>query len=119
MPAGRPLKFTSVEDMQNKIDAYFRYCDENDKPYTISGLALALDTCRDTLLEYQGKEEFSDTINKAKQKVHVFVEERLFGSNVAGPIFNLKNNFGWKDKTDHELTGEGGGPIKTTVTFVG
>jgi hypothetical protein len=30
-----------------------------------------------------------------------------------GAIFSLKNNFGWKDKTEHELTGADGGAIKT------
>ena len=102
MPAGRPLKFESVEEVQELIEAYFLACDDDEKPrpYTITGLALALDTCRQTLLDYENKDEFSDTIKKAKNKIHNYAEERLYSNNVAGVIFNLKNNFGWKDKTE-------------------
>lgn len=97
----RPNKFKSVEEMQIAIDNYFNECDEKERPYTISGLAYALDTNRQTLLDYQEKDEFTDTIKKAKAKIEQFVEERLFmGSNTAGVIFNLKNNYDWKDKQE-------------------
>ncbi len=55
---------------------------------------------RDLLIDYTDKDEFSDTIKKAKARVEAFNEQRLFGNNVTGVIFNLKNNFGWKDKTE-------------------
>lgn len=74
------------------------------KPYTITGLALALDTSRETLLDYQERPEFSDTIKKAKDKVHSFVEYTLMTGNPTGAIFNLKNNYGWEDKTKIEGT---------------
>lgn len=97
----RPNKFKSVEEMQTAIDNYFKDCDEKERPYTISGLAYALNTNRQTLLDYQEKDEFTDTIKKAKAKIEQFVEERLFmGSNTAGVIFNLKNNYDWKDKQE-------------------
>lgn len=70
------------------------------KPYTITGLALALDTSRETLLEYQERPEFVDTIKKAKDRCHNYVEDSLLTSNPTGAIFNLKNNYGWKDKTE-------------------
>lgn len=158
MPVGRPLKFKSVEELQEKIDAYFGECDPhwidqeywehpekvvsedqepqahggslkrkrtqldydaplvlktrkhltNQVPYTITGLALALDTTRETLLDYEEKEEYSDTIKKAKLKIHNYTELRLFENNPTGAIFNLKNNYGWKDKTevDNHHSGE-------------
>jgi hypothetical protein len=40
---GRPLKFKTVEEMQEKIDAYFADCIEKERPFTITGLALALE----------------------------------------------------------------------------
>lgn len=117
---GRPPKFESVEQLQNLIDAYFESCWEinNDgkniqvRPYTITGLANALDTTRETLLDYQEKDEFSDTIKRAKSIVEQYVEEYLFtGKNQTGAIFNLKNNYkGWKDKTEQDVT-SGGKPI--------
>jgi hypothetical protein len=129
MPAGRPPKYKSPEEMQRIIDLYFIACkvhqtgddkimegmseddlivinDIDDTIPTITGLALALDLTRDNLLNYQGKPEFQDTVKRAKEKVHAFVEQRLLsGGQAAGPIFNLKNNFGWKDKTEQEITG--------------
>lgn len=96
---GRPLKFKSVEEMQGKIDAYFDDCIKNERPYTITGLALALDTTRDLLLDYQTKDEYSDTIKKAKLRCENYAEEFLFkGKNVVGSIFNLKNNYKWVDQ---------------------
>ena len=100
---GRPNKFKSVEEMQKAIDNYFKECDANERPYTISGLAYALDTTRRTLLDYEENDDFSHTIKKAKAKIEQFVEERLFvGNNTAGVIFNLKNNYNWKDKQEIE-----------------
>jgi hypothetical protein len=100
---GRPLKFKTVEEMQGKIDAYFKECDKKEDPYTITGLALALDTTRDLLLDYQDKEDYSYTIKRAKLKCENYAEKHLFkGKNgVVGAIFNLKNNYKrWVDKQE-------------------
>ena len=56
-PVGRPLLFKSVEELEDKIQNYFNYCDEKNKPYTITGLAVFLDTDRITLIRYQEKEQ--------------------------------------------------------------
>lgn len=98
---GRPLKFKSVEELQDKIDKYFTMCDDKDKPYTISGLAVALDTSRQTLINYEDKEQYFDTIKRAKQKIEAYAEELLCkGGNAAGVIFSLKNNYKWVDKQE-------------------
>lgn len=142
-PGGRPLKFASAEELQNRIDEYFADCDphteqklvENgvnskgatvwvtrevmteQKPYTITGLALALDTTRDTLIDYESgryddkdkeaevNEKFSDTIKRAKLKCQNFTEAFLYtGKAPAGPIFSLKNNYGWQDRQEYDHT---------------
>lgn len=101
MPAGRPKIYTNAEDMQRDIDAYFEICDKTDKPYTVCGLANALEMDRRSLLNYSKDEEFFHTIKKAKQKVQQELEENLYRlGNNSGIIFNLKNNFGWKDKLE-------------------
>ena len=104
MENGRPLKYESVEEMQKDIDKYFADCDEQGKPYTVSGLAYALGTNRQTLLNYEAKEGFFDTIKSAKAKIETFNEEMLYSKDVSttGVIFNLKNNYGWKDKQEIE-----------------
>lgn len=125
--AGRPPKYRSVKAMQKKIDAYFESCkgtiltDEDGKPViykgnpviidvkppTITGLALALGfNSRQSLLTYQGKEEFMDTITRAKAQVEQYTEERLFDKDGAnGAKFSLANNFkGWKEKQQVDTT---------------
>ena len=123
---GRPPKYKNKKEIQEKIDAYFEECegtvlkdkegnavtDKNGniiicgkKPPTITGLALALGfSSRQALLNYQDKDEFVDTITRAKSKVEQYAEERLFdkdGSN--GAKFSLANNFeGWKEKQQIE-----------------
>lgn len=102
--SGRPLKYKSVKAMQEDIDKYFAECDEKGKPYTVSGLAYALGTNRQTLINYEDKCEFVDTIKNAKAKIELFNEEMLYSKDVSttGVIFNLKNNYGWKDKQEIE-----------------
>ena len=104
MRTGRPLKFQDIDKLKKDIDDYFKECDENNRPYTVSGLAYALDTSRRTLLDYEYKDdEFSHTIKKAKDKVESYAEERLYnGGNATGIIFSLKNNYNWQDKQEIE-----------------
>ena len=100
----RPKKFKSVKELQDQIDQYFAHCKETEEIPTICGLALALDCDRKTLLNYEtlkGYERFFLTIKKAKLRIENGIEQRLLkGRNPAGTIFNLKNNFGWKDKQE-------------------
>lgn len=105
-PVGRPLKFATPEILQEKIDAYFTEKEEQERPATVTGLALALDTTRETLMDYQSRDDFADTIRAAKLRCHEYAEEQLYLlKSSRGAEFSLKNNFGWKDKIEHEVTG--------------
>ena len=99
---GRKKLYSAASDMQKIIDKYFIECDEKGKPYTMSGLAYALDMDRKSLLNYSKDEEFFPTIKKAKEKVEQQLEENaLMGkANSIFTIFNLKNNYGWKDQVE-------------------
>lgn len=123
---GRPPMYNTKEEMQEKIDAYFEKCEGTvlnnangevvldkygdpvvvgRKPLTITGLALALGfNSRQALLNYQAKDEFNDTIMRAKAVVEQYAEERLFDKDGAnGAKFSLANNFaGWKEKQSIE-----------------
>lgn len=107
MPGGRPVKYKTPEDMQELIDGFFADCVEKELHPTVTGLALALDLTREGLIHYENKDNpgFADTIKKAKLRVEAHIEQRLFFNNPTGCIFNLKNNFGWKDKTEREHSG--------------
>lgn len=102
MKVGRPLKFETPEIMQTLIDKYFDDCDAKGEIYTVVGLAMALDTDRQTLIRYNERDEFSDTIKKAKQRVEQqMISRALKGEyNSAVSIFLMKNNFGYQDKVE-------------------
>ena len=99
---GRPKIFKSVEEVEEKINAYFKYCEDKDKPYTMSGLAYYLDVDRRTIVNYTKEEEFFPAIKKARDRVQMQLEENalLNKGNPTFTIFNLKNNFDWKDKIE-------------------
>lgn len=123
MPAGRPPKYETPEEMQRLIDLYFLAvkvrqtgntdlmadCSNDDLLVindiectvpTVSGLAYALDMSTEAFRNYEQKDEFLATVKKAKQRIEMSLENRLSTHNVTGTIFNLKNNFGWKDKQE-------------------
>lgn len=124
---GRPPKYKSVEEIQEKIAKYFNECvgtpltDDDGKPVrnklgypimigerppTITGLALALGfTSRQALLNYQAKKEFVDTITRAKSRVEQYTEERLFDKDgTSGAQFSLRNNFkGWNELEEKKM----------------
>lgn len=96
--------FDTPEQMQEVIDAYFVAAKEDKEPLTITGLALALGFCsRQSIYEYEKKEEYTYTIKRARLKVESSYEIALNGTTVAGPIFALKN-LGWSDKQEIETT---------------
>ena len=104
------LKYKTEKELQEGIEAYFDMCDEKQKPYTMSGLALSLGIDRRTLVNYSNSDLFFSQIKQAKQRVQAQLEENaLMGKgNAVFTIFNLKNNYGWRDqvevKNNNELT---------------
>ena len=125
-PGGRPLKFASVEELENRIQEYFAYCDSRivkqltksgdivdvnvKRPYTLSGLAVFLDCNRQTLLNYSKDEKFFGTIARAREKCENFAEEQLYEGNDRGAKFCLLNGYGWVDKQEISST------VNATIT---
>lgn len=106
MAGGRPPLFNSDTELQEAVDKYFSLL--GDKPATITGLALALGfESRQSLYDYEDREEFSYTVKRARLKIECEYEQKLSGNSVTGPIFALKN-LGWKDKSEVEQKVTGG-----------
>lgn len=120
-PVGRPPKFKNKEELEAKIQAFFEDCEGevllddggtpvldkhgnviyiHQRPPTVTGLALALGfASRQSLLDYQGKKEFLDTMLRAKTRCEQYAEERLYDRDgTHGAQFSLRANFGWNDK---------------------
>lgn len=147
---GRPLKFQTVADLEKAINAYFESLYEpmfdmwgnpiknketgeprmrKSQVATVTGLAVALETTRETLMDYEngkhdGKDEslsdeqiaenkqiddFSDTIKKAKLRIYADTEQQLYGGKAIGAIFSLKNNYGWRDEKEVKIGGKAAG----------
>ena len=136
-PGGRPPKYKTPEELQEKIEAYFDSCwtdkvtevtDKEgtctmstvryqDRPYTVAGLAYFLGfEDRQALSEYKAKPEFSVIVKKAQLKIQTCWEEALSGKNATGPIFWLKNHAGYKDSQELKHTGSDGGAIVHKIT---
>jgi hypothetical protein len=98
---GRPPKFKTVEELQEKVNAYFK--ETKREEWTMTGLAIALDIDYQTLINYGNKELFFEPIKKARMKVHNEYEKDLRRKGRSGDIFALKN-FGWTDKTEQDVT---------------
>lgn len=117
----RKVKQFKVMKMPNGKEKIVQYFKVKEKlvvvtPPTVTWLAIACDTCRQTFLNYcdknkapkwltkEQKLEYLDTIKKAKSWVEMYNEERLhkWGSPV-GAMFNLKVNFRRQDinQIDH------------------
>ena len=115
---GRPLKFETPEILDEKIQAYFKECDDKEIPYTITGLAMALDTDRITLINYEEKPEFINTIKRAKTKIENAYEMRLIEKGRSGDIFALKN-FDWTDRQEVDNTvGFKNSPVSELVSSI-
>lgn len=139
MPLGRPPAYTDANEMQILIDSYFNSCrgevlkdidgntiyDKygkpitiNETPPTVTGLALALGfNSRMSLINYQDKPTFMDTLMRAKAKIEAYAEARLYDRDGAnGAKFSLANNFkGWAEKQEINSTSD----ITQKVSFDG
>jgi len=103
---GRPRIWKDPKVIADKIEAYRLKCEKEDKPFHLSGLALALGTTRTTLVNYSEKGEFLAVIKRARTIAEAAVEDRLFSkASPVGAIFVAKNGYGWKDKHEIEMSG--------------
>lgn len=113
---GRPPIFTSAEELQKKIDEYFKQGFRKKKiitkdgreievpKITISDLVLFLGfSDRRSFYQYENKKEFAYTIKKARTFIEREYEELLTEHNAAGAIFALKN-FGWTDRQEIDVS---------------
>jgi len=122
---GRPPYYDDPEEMEEKINEYFKLCDEGREverydrkrqvvhtykeriPYTVPGLALYLGfTGKNILQEYDKKPRFSGTIARARSIIeNQRVEKALTGDHDARfTMFDLTNNFGYKAEQDIIVT---------------
>lgn len=105
---GRPRKYSTPEEFEEKVYEYQRHCLESKEPVTWTGLALFMGfSSRQSINEYKKYDGFSDAVRKAQTFVEYHYELRLNGSQPTGAIFALKN-MGWTDKVVTDMTSSDG-----------
>ena len=89
-------------------DKYGRPIILDEKPPTVTGLALSLGfTGRQALSDYQARPEFADTVTRAKARIEAYAEERLFDrGGQRGAEFSLRYNFRWVNDEKKDDGGE-------------
>ena len=94
--------------MKAAADKYFAECEAKDEPYTMTGLAIALGMDRTSLVNYADRDEFFNTIKDARAKVEARIESLSMQGkiNPTMAIFNLKNNFGWRDQSQLDINAD-------------
>lgn len=132
--AGRKPRYKDPAEMQQAIDAYFKDCEGtpllgedgfpvldkqglpvliNARPPTVSGLALCLGfSSRQSLLHYQGRAGFEETVRRARLRVEDYCERRLYDKDGRqGAEFSLRFNFRWRDQDGEEPEGPSSGVV--------
>ncbi|MCX7772294.1 MAG: DNA-packaging protein [Clostridia bacterium] len=135
-------KIKTPEELREKIEAYFKACDEHQtkmllgqganakvesvpdpQPYTVTGLALAVGlSSRLSLLGYAERDGFAEVLEEARAKIEAQWESKLsrLGNN-NGVMFALMNNSkfgGWANKSQQDLNvgGQTGNPLQVNST---
>ncbi len=85
---------------------------------SVSGLCGYLHMHRDTFNEYSRHEDYADICAAAKNEIEAYLCSQLgSGKGDSGIIFNLQNNFGWKQKQEVELGRDTRESMKHAATY--
>lgn len=132
MKTGRPKKYSTKKALEDAIEKYFHSIsrtielrgmdgevilnDDGDAirkvqfvlPPSISGLCIHLGIDRSTWNNYCDEEqhpEFRGVTAMTRARIEAWLEEQLLTreKGVQGIIFNLQNNYGWRQKQEVEL----------------
>jgi hypothetical protein len=118
--SGRPPKFQDADELADSIEKYFINCDNEQIPYTVTGLALTLGISVQQLRDYKNavdditiltqldddvRSSLSFIVKRAYQVCEHYAEQRLLDTKCnkspVGYIFALKNFQGdFVDKTE-------------------
>lgn len=118
---GAKKKLNNVAELQKKIREWIEECRKKNIILTLSGLCLLLNISKNTFNEYLNtvkddtevyrKSEIdgemrpvsiATVLKEAKLAIENDIEQRMLSNkcNVAGAIFDLKNNHGYADKSE-------------------
>lgn len=76
------------------------------EPPSVAALCLYLGISRDTWAEYGRSTVMAAAVERTRARLEAYLVGQLEGRHVQGVIFNLKNNYGWKDKQEFGMDKE-------------
>ena len=105
---GRPMSFSSLEQLESDLDDYIDLCRRTDTTPTVASVALWLDCNRDTIYAHASNSNsiYSDTCKKIINMCHVSLENRAIGNGMNSVLYMFlgKNYFGLKDDKNITVT---------------
>ena len=101
---GRPLSYSSPQELSRQIGEYIQYCSDKDLVPINSGLALWLGIDHGTMVDWRDNpaNPFSPILKKASELFHSFAQQKTLDGQI-NPIlymFLSKNYWGMSDKTE-------------------
>jgi len=109
-PGGRPRIYNDPDELMQEFILYLDFCDKNEEVPCISGCCLFLGIDKQTLYNYEDREEFFDSIKKIRDTLEYILENNLLKErgNPVKWIFILKARFGLsetqtRDKDSKEI----------------
>lgn len=100
---GRPENDDEVEE---RIDEYFRFCEQSSLRPGVESLSLALSVSRTALWNWEHgincSQRRQQLIEKAKSFITAYLEQAMLGNKIypGSAIFMLKNWAGYRDQLD-------------------
>jgi hypothetical protein len=111
LAALKKVDMKNEDEVAQRIQTYFEICAADDMKPSVAGLALALDVDRRYLweirVERKGKNpKVADLLKKAVQMLDLQMVDYMQNGkiNPVSGIFLMKNNFGYADKQEVEVT---------------
>lgn len=102
---GKPRIFNTVEELEQKINEFYDYCESHEETLTFERLATFIGVDRKTIYNYRQRDEYLPTFKKVQERILADIMSKGLGNkiNPTFGIFCLKN-YGYTDKQEIEST---------------
>lgn len=106
----KPVCKDDIEEINNRLDYFFRSCSENGILPTVEAMSLCLGISRVTVWEWQKSDcEAGQIVGRAKELINAFLSTATTAGK-ANPIYSIwlqKNHFNYSDKQEIEVSSAG------------
>ena len=100
MAGGRPPKWKTLAAFNKSVEGFWEWNEENDYIPDVEGLCLYIETSRKVLMEYEEKDEFSNTIKEIKSRIAFHKKQLALKGKIPAAIFcfDFHNNHGYQHR---------------------